>query len=86
MQQLLNYLLLRAVASEAEPVIVTPTPKLPVTSLNVIKPLSLSKDTKVPDTLSYPSSLIPEIVSVVSKVPETPVTISFDLIDKVGVM
>ena len=40
-----------AVASEAEPVIVTPDPKLPVRSLNVIKPLSLSNDTKVPETV-----------------------------------
>ena len=73
-----------AVASEPDPVMVTPSPKLPVTSLKVIKPLSLSKDTKVPETVVEPSSLIPVTVSVVTKVPETPVTTSFDLIDKVG--
>ena len=38
----------------------------------------------LPETVVEPSSLIPVIVSVVTKVPETPVTISFDLIDKVG--
>ena len=65
-----------AVASDSEPVIVTPDPKLPVRSLNVIKPLSLSNDTKVPETVVEPSSLIPVIVSLVVNVPETPVTIN----------
>ena len=56
-----------AVASDSEPVIVTPDPKLPVTSLKVNKPLSLSNDTKVPETVVEPSSLIPVIVSLVCK-------------------
>ena len=73
-----------AVASDNEPVIVTSEPKLPVRSLKVIKPLSESSDTKVPVTVVEPSSLIPETVSLVVKVPETPVTINFPLIDKVG--